>query len=172
MKFTQGRAALILTIALILTSIPLAGSPVSAEIIPEVDAASTTATTTDQVSDPEYVEGDVIVCIKSGDNTTPEYSGEITNDMAEGLFSLLDSAEDLMDVTEAVKGSEEYGIAEDDSAKDGILSETSSADEEYALKYIHSDRYTTQGYICDNAYTFPGRRRKHSGYRFLYLLRL
>lgn len=47
---------------------------------------------------------------KSGDNTTPEYSGETTNDMAEGLFSLLDSAEDLMDVTEAVKGSVEYGI--------------------------------------------------------------
>ena len=149
MKSTQRRAAFILIIALILTSIPLAGSPVSAEILPEVDAASTTATTTttDQVSDPEYVEGDVIVCIKSGDNTTPEYSGENTNDMAEGLFSLLDSAEDLMDVTEAVKGSEEYGIAEDDSAKDGILSETSSADEEYALKYIHSDRYTTQEMI-------------------------
>ncbi len=105
-----------------------------------------TETPNEAGSSPDYVEGDVIVCVNTGNSHVPGNGDEITNDRAAELSALLDSAQDLMDVTEAVKESPEYGNEEAGPGEDKILNDKSVQDEEYTLQFIHSDRYTTPSF--------------------------
>jgi hypothetical protein len=65
MNSFKRRVVLILTAALVLTSIPFAEKTVSAEIIPETVADTEGIS---EASEPEYVEGDVIVCMSTGED--------------------------------------------------------------------------------------------------------
>ena len=133
MNSFKRKTALILTLGLILTSIPFSQSHVNAEILPE-------PTETD-AEQKEFVEGDVIVCMKTDDSAASYGNEEITNDRAGAVAGLLDEAEDLMDVTEAVK--EEISVDETGD----LSNDKDAADEEYTLKFIHSDHYTTKQLI-------------------------
>ncbi len=138
MRSLNRRIALLLAGVLAITSLPLTGRQVSAQILQETDVSG---------SSPDYVEGDIIVCVNTGNSHVPGNGDEITNDRAAELSALLDSAQDLMDVTEAVKESPEYGNEEAGPGEDKILNDKSVQDEEYTLQFIHSDRYTTQQMI-------------------------
>nr|MCR5357537.1 S8 family serine peptidase [Lachnospiraceae bacterium] len=133
MNSFKRKTALILTLGLILTSIPFSKSHVNAAILPdptEIDAEQK-----------EFVEGDVIVCMKTDDSAASYGNEVITNDRAGAVAGLLDEAEDLMDVTEAVK--EEVSVDETGD----LSNDKAAADEEYTLKFIHSDHYTTKQLI-------------------------
>ncbi len=130
--------------------------------------------------DQDYVEGDVIVCVRESNDDKNSYS--LRKSVTRGLNSLfsfdpatllLDQAEELMDVTEAVEDEEILENNEDTSDDtldteensipllDSLLSYfgfdtnasaeaddgTSDNDDTYTLKYIHSDSYTTRQMI-------------------------
>lgn len=169
MNSFKRKTALILSFGLILTSIPFSGSHVSAEILPEptetveewkdtenaagpdlADKADIAGEEDDKA--PDYIEGDVIVCMKTGGSAASYGNEEITNDMAGAVAGLLDEAEDLMDVTEAVKESEELASADEtagnaDDPDNKVENDKTAFDEEYILKFIHSDEYSTDRMI-------------------------
>ena len=62
MNSFKRKTALILSFGLILTSIPFSGSHVSAEILPE----PTETVEEWKETETDYIEGDVIVCMKTG----------------------------------------------------------------------------------------------------------
>ncbi len=139
MRRAHRRIAILLAAVLAFTSLSFPGRQVSADILQETDASAMitdpdhvasdidliyeavnehdggtglTETPNEADGSPDYVEGNVIVCVKSGKSYAPGNGDEITNDRAAELSALLDSAQDLMDVTEAVKESEEYSNEE------------------------------------------------------------
>ena len=118
----------------------------------EPETTFNTGDVSEDANTPEYKEGSVIVCVSTGKDHPSVTGDEIPNDRAAVTDSLLDSAQELMDVTEAVKESEESADAGDNSgdkngAEGGISNDKATDDGEYTLKYIHSDSYSTQQMI-------------------------
>ena len=118
----------------------------------EPETTFNTGDVSEDANTPEYKEGSVIVCVSTGKDHPSVTGDEIPNDRAAVTDSLLDSADELMDVTEAVKESEESADAGDNSgdkngAEGGISNDKATDDGEYTLKYIHSDSYSTQQMI-------------------------
>ncbi|MCR4806942.1 MAG: Ig-like domain-containing protein [Lachnospiraceae bacterium] len=149
MRMLKRRIALLLAMGLVLGSIPFTGKEVKAEPLPgftdDKDIAED-ADITDEGGSPDYVEGDVIVCMREGALSYSYGNGEASPDKADEITLLLDGAEDLMDVTQAV---EESGLAGDEEGTGPVSGETpdKAIPDEYLIRCIHSDRYTTQELI-------------------------
>ena len=170
------RLSMILALTLVLTSFPIAEKQVSAEILPELSEASdlldsidlagsadmvklpdpiretdsidTDITDNSDNNGPEYEAGSVIICMNTGESHLPQ--GKFSNDRAGKISDLLDSAEDLMDVTHAVKEEAAEAAGEEPADEnDSVFSnDKAAAEEEYTLQYIHSDKYSTDQLIA------------------------
>ena len=151
MKNNKRRLSMILVLTLILTSFPIAEKQVSAEILPELSEADSIDTEIKDNRDddtPEYEAGSVIICMNTGESHLPQ--GKFSNDRAAKVAELLDGAEDLMDVTHAVKEEEAEAAGEEpaDENDSAFSNDKATADEVYTLQYIHSDKYSTEQLIA------------------------
>lgn len=107
----------------------------------------------------DYVEGSVIVLVKEGDDSrepAPDDTDSVSRPSLDAALSLLDAAEEIMDVTGAVQ--EELseagmvsGVSEADPDAAGVKEKLNAlydpddaSDDEYKIKFITSDTYSTE----------------------------
>lgn len=175
----KSRIALTLALCLTLTSIPAGYTPIYAGMLPGFtedndilkDALALDEANAEDLDvadsgrdimlpdlddgnkkEPEYTEGDVIVCIRKQDvaGLSPADAPEgMSNDAAfDDMCSLLEGSEELIEVTEAVKDSGLDGDLNNESFADGPDGYSLPGDdEEYTLNFIHSDIYSTDQLI-------------------------
>ena len=101
----------------------------------------------------DYVDGSVIVLVKEGEDAAALNSDDpdsISNPSLDAALSLLDSAEELMDVTETVQ--EEISDPSDTDPESLVIKEKLNAlydpydvsADQYKIKVINSDTYSTE----------------------------
>ena len=99
----------------------------------------------DEIKGGEYVPGDVIVCVDDetdGDHVNTSGDDAEMMSLYDPVQQLLDSAEELMDVTEAVRLST---ATDEDMPAPGESNDSALPESEgYSLKFIHSDSFSTE----------------------------
>ncbi|MBR5766138.1 MAG: Ig-like domain-containing protein, partial [Lachnospiraceae bacterium] len=151
MDTIKRKIAVILSMVLMLTSIPVWNKPVYAEIVPPIVDEETGNELENH--DAEFVEGEVIVCVKESGVGSLKHGYSQDDDLimhdkgAHNALSMLIGAEDLMNVTDAVRESEELSVITQAGDENVISIDKSAPEDEYTLKFVQSDEYSTDQMI-------------------------